>query len=223
MNTLKNLFVPGCALLTYKQLLADKLKQYIENRYGTMETWKPCCLTRSDITDGARIFTPCVTCAQQYASNYSGIEVVFILQLIAESDDFPFPDYHGVTMTIQDTCSARTAPEHLAIVRRLLKKMNISVVEPLKSGAHAKCCGQKLYNKLPIDKVESYMKTRADEMPCEDVVVYCASCIMSMSVGCKRPRYLLDLLFNEPTELWTEGAECWNQLLNDFRKRHSCQ
>lgn len=42
-------------------------------------------------------------------------------------------------------------------------------------------------------------------MPCEEVVVYCASCITSMSVGGKRPRYLLDLLFGEDTDLFMLG------------------
>lgn len=222
MNNPTKLFVPGCALLIYKPKLASKLKEYIENGYGHMTTWKPCCLTKPDIKEKTRVFTPCVTCAQQYAGKYQDIEVVFILQLIAESEDFPFPDYHGTPMSIQDTCSARTNPKYMAVVRKLLNRMNIKLMEPDRSGLHAKCCGQTFYGKLPIDKVESYMKTRANEMPCDEVVVYCASCIMSMSVGGKRPRYLLDLLFNEPTEIWSSGAECWNNKLKDFRNQHIC-
>lgn len=223
MNPVKDLFVPGCALLAYKPQLADKLKRYVETRQGAMETWMPCCLTRPDLPEKTRIFTPCATCAQQYATKYAGVEVVFVLGLIAESDDFPFPDYQGAPMSIQDTCAARTQPEYLAVVRKLLERMNITLVEPARSGVHGKCCGQKLYGHLPIEKVETLMKARADEMPCEEVVVYCASCIMSLSVGGKRPRYLLDLLFGEPTDLWQSGAESWNQRLKEFRRTHSRQ
>ena len=64
------------------------------------------------------------------------------------------------------------------------------------------------------------MKMRADEMPCEDVVVYCASCIMSMTVGGKRPRYIIDLLFGEPTDMKTSGADEWNGKLRRFRQSH---
>ena len=55
-------------------------------------------------------------------------------------------------------------------------------------------------------------------MPVEDVVVYCASCIMSMTVGGKKPRYLLDLLFGEPTKMADAGIEPWNGKLQAFRR-----
>ena len=75
----------------------------------------------------------------------------------------------------------------------------------------------------PVEEVESLMAKRAGEMPCEEVVVYCASCITSMSVGGKRPRYLLDLLFGEKTDIFMLGAETWNSKLTSFRIRNAKQ
>ena len=37
-------------------------------------------------------------------------------------------------------------------------------------------------------------------MPCQEVAVYCVSCIKSMAVGGKTPRYLVDLLLGEATD-----------------------
>lgn len=150
-------------------------------------------------------------------------EPVFLLEKLLETDIFPFPNYQGMEMSIQDTCSARLDPKVLSVVRRLLERMNIRLSEPLRSGNHSKCCGQKFYGKLPVEEVESLMVKRAGEMPCEEVVVYCASCITSMSVGGKRPRYLLDLLFGEATDPFLMGADTWNSQLSSFRKLNAKQ
>ena len=214
------IYAPGCALLSYKPELAEKLKTVITSIYGPMETLLPCCFHAPQIESGTQIITPCATCSEKYDKQCGEGTSIFFLTQLAESKDFPFPDYGGISMSIQDTCSARKQPEVLATIRRLLERMNIQLIEPARTGEKAKCCGQTLYGKIDTQKVEAFMKGRADEMPCEDVVVYCASCIMSMNVGGKRPRYIIDLLFNEPTNMQTKGADAWNKKLNDFRKAH---
>ena len=214
------IYAPGCALVSYKPHLADKLKTYVTEMFGQMDTLLTCCFNKPEFGQETCIVTPCATCAQKYAKMYPHSSSLFFLSRLAESKDFPFPDYKGISMSIQDTCSARTQPEVLETIRTLLKRMNIQLVEPEKTGKKGKCCGQVFYGKLPTDKVETLMKGRADEMPCEDVVVYCASCIMSMTVGGKRPRYIIDLLFNEPTEMKDAGVVSWNNQLRDFRARY---
>lgn len=216
---MKYLYAPGCALMSYKPHLADKLKEIIESRYGKMDTMLECCFTKPFLESGTHIITPCVTCASKYANIYPNCHVEFFLDVLAESDDFIFPDYGGLKMSIQDTCSSRSMPEIQATIRRLLERMNITLVEPERSGIKVKCCGQTLYGKTDIDKVKSFMIGRASEMPCNDVVVYCSSCIMSMTQGGKQPRYILDLIFDENTEL-KDDIETWNVKLADFRKNH---
>ena len=44
-----------------------------------------------------------------------------------------------------------------------------------------------------------------------------------MSVGGKRPRYLLDLLFGEETDPFLMGADTWNSQLSSFRKLNAKQ
>lgn len=41
---------------------------------------------------------------------------------------------------------------------------------------------------------------------------------MSMTVGGKKPRYLLDLLFGEPTKMADADIEPWNGKLLAFRR-----
>jgi len=37
-------------------------------------------------------------------------------------------------------------------------------------------------------------------MPCQDVAVYCVSCIKSMTIGGKTAHHMVDLLLNEQTD-----------------------
>ena len=213
-------YAPGCALMSYKPHLANRLQEVIEKIYGPMDTMLSCCFNKPALAPETCIITPCATCAEKYAKQYPDCTSAFFLAQLADDKDFPFPDYGGVNMSIQDTCSARTQPEVLEAIRKLLQRMNINLVEPEKAGKRSKCCGQVFYGKLPTEKVEEQMTKRANEMPCEDVVVYCASCIMSMTVGGKRPRYIIDLIFGEPTNMADAGVESWNCKLKEFRNNH---
>lgn len=64
------------------------------------------------------------------------------------------------------------------------------------------------------------MKKRGDEMPCQDVVVYCLGCVRAMAIGGKRPRYILDLLFDEQTEVDSLIPESWRKQLSEFIGEH---
>lgn len=214
---MKYLYAPGCALMIYKPHLAEKLKTVIEEHYGKMETLLSCCFNTPELEPDTCIITPCSTCNNRYRTLYKECTSSYFLATLAESDTFPFPDYQGISMSIQDTCSGRTDELYLNAIRKLLKRMNINIVEAEKSGKRGKCCGQVLYGKAPQEKVEAYMKARAQEMPEENVVVYCASCIQGIMLGNKKARFIIDLLFNEPTEADASGVISWNKRLVDFR------
>ncbi|MCX6563102.1 MAG: hypothetical protein NTU60_05795 [Candidatus Aminicenantes bacterium] len=72
----------------------------------------------------------------------------------------------------------------------------------------------------PVGQVKAHMKKRADEMPREDVVVYCVSCIKAIHIGGKRPRHLVDLLFGEDTEPGTFEPDEWHAELQEYIDRH---
>ena len=64
------------------------------------------------------------------------------------------------------------------------------------------------------------MKKRAEQMPCDDVAVYCISCIKSMHIGGKRPRYIVDLLFGEDTAAGIYDPDNWHSMLQVFIDEH---
>jgi hypothetical protein len=64
------------------------------------------------------------------------------------------------------------------------------------------------------------MIKRTSEMPSNDVVVYCVSCIKSVYMGGKTPLYLVDLLFKEDTVPKTFEPDEWHKELNDYKEKH---
>ncbi len=146
---------------------------------------------------------------------------VSLWEILAGETRFPFPDYGGRAMTVLDACPTRDQPRVHDAVRRLLARMNVSLIEPAATREHGVCCGDSLWGTAAPAKVLAHMRRRAAQMPCEDVVVYCVSCIKAMANGGRRPRYLVDLLCGEPTHPRTRDPEAWHaQLEACIQQRH---
>ncbi len=54
-----------------------------------------------------------------------------------------------------------------------------------------------------------------------EVLVYCVSCAKAMFIGGKRPRYLIDLLFDEETIPKTLDPDLWHHELDVFIESHT--
>jgi len=65
------------------------------------------------------------------------------------------------------------------------------------------------------------MRAKADEMPVDEVLVYCVSCMQSLFTGGKHPRYLVDLFFAEDTVPKRIGPDQWHTELDEFIVGHS--
>lgn len=217
---MKKVYSPGCALVIYKPDLAAKVLKFLNDNVGDIPEHLICCRHEPLLEKGTKIINTCAGCDRRFRQLYDGITTTSLWEVLAERTDFPFPNYNGMEMAIHDACPTRTeARVHIA-VRKLLDKMNIKVVEPDKSGVNGTCCGDSFYGSIPVEKVKEQMKKRAEEMPREDVVVYCVSCIKSMHIGGKKPRYLVDLLFGEETEIGTFEPDKWHGELEEFIKAH---
>ena len=130
------------------------------------------------------------------------------------------PPWRTQRMTISDACPTRNQVRAHKAVRTLLDRMNIQLVEPERTGVKGVCCGDSFWGVLPTEQVKEKMIERASEMPAENVVVYCVSCAKSMFVGGKRPRYLVDLLFEEETLPKTYGPDEWHRELEEYILAH---
>ncbi len=217
---MEKVFSPGCALLIYKPKLAARMLKLLRKEFPGLEEHNICCHHDPQLPAGTDVINVCAGCDRRFRELYETTTTTALWELLSQSSSFPFPDYQGRQMSILDACPTRDQPRVHNAVRNLLKRMNISLVEPKNSGTKSTCCGDSFLGKLPVAQVKEQMRKRATEMPAEDVVVYCVSCIKAMYIGGKQPRYLVDLLFAEETQPGTFEPEAWHAELDAFIATH---
>jgi hypothetical protein len=185
-----------------------------------MELMLTCCRHVPQIASDTHVINICPGCDRRYRENYVNPLTVSLWELLLESNTFVFPDYKSLKMSIIDACPTRDQDRIHRSVRVLAERMNISIIEPEKTKRNSTCCGDTFFGKMPTEQVIDLMKAKADEMPVDDVLVYCVSCSKSMFVGGKRPRYLVDLLFTEDTVPKTYDPDQWHKELDAFIENH---
>jgi Fe-S oxidoreductase len=213
-------FNPGCALVLYKPHLAETILRVLNQQFNTVQWHDVCCHHDPMLPHGSTIINVCAGCDRRFRSLYEGIDTLSLWEVLDSLPTYTFPDHSGLTVSIHDACPVRERPAVHKAVRSLLSKMNISIVETAHHSTHSICCGDDLYPKAPLDVVRAHMQRRAQSMPCEDVCVYCVSCIKSMTIGGKTPRYLVDLLFNEDTFPGECDTVKWHDSLDVYREQH---
>jgi Fe-S oxidoreductase len=217
---MNQVFAPGCALMLYKPELAHRIAEYLNGPSASVPEHHVCCRHEPHLAPGTQVINVCAGCDRRFRSLYKGVSTISLWEVLAESRDFSFPDYHGQRMSVHDACPTRTQARVHKAVRALLRRMNVAVVESERTRGNAVCCGDSFYGVLPVDEVKTRMKSRASQMPEENVVVYCVSCVKSMHIGCKTPRYLVDLLFDEPTSAGIFEPDDWHRELQAYIDAH---
>ena len=209
----KTYFNAGCALHIYKPEAEKKILDFLNQNYAEVQLHAICCRHNPQLEAGSLIINVCAGCDRRFSNLYPGISTISLWEILDNSPAFSFPDYHGLKLSVHDACPVREKPQVHQAVRNLLKKMKIEVVETEFSGTRSICCGDSFFPQLPVEQVGRKMKERADSMPCDEVCVYCVSCIKSIYIGGKSPRYLVDLLFGETTEPQIYDTVNWHEQL----------
>jgi hypothetical protein len=214
------IFAPGCALYIYSISLTERLHEFLCAEFGPMEMMLTCCRHVPKLASGVTVINVCPGCDRRYRENYDKPSTISLWEVLAENSRFPFPDYGFKEMTIIDACPTRNQDRIHNAVRSLAAKMQIAVIEPAKTRRLGSCCGDTFYGTLSTPAVVNKMKLKAAEMPRKEIIVYCVSCSKSMFVGGKSPRYLLDLLFGEPTRADVYEPDAWHRQLDEFIAKH---
>lgn len=219
-NKEKFVFAPGCALMLYKPELASKIHQQLESSLGKMDILNICCQHDPLLPAGSRIINVCPGCDKRFRNDYKNISTISLWEVMEEQSILPLPDYKGQKMTIIDACPTREQDSVHSSIRTLLSKMNISLVEPKQTKRKSTCCGDSFYGEIPTEKVKQLMIKKSSEMPVDDIVVYCVSCVKSVFNGGKNPKYLIDLIYNEETIPKTFDPDEWHEELKEYIEAH---
>ncbi len=220
INMEKCYFNPGCAMSIYKPASEARVLEILNKHFGLVKPHKLCCHHNPGLPSGSTIINNCAGCDRRFRSLYEGVNTISLWEVLDSLDNLPLPDHTGLTVSVHDSCSYRTKPQVHAAVRSLLKKMNIKIIESEFSGTKSICCGDNFYPKIPVEKVNEFQKKRASQMPCQDVVVYCVSCIKSMTIGGKTAHYMVDLILNEKTDPQDTNIETYHLALQKYIEEH---
>ncbi len=213
-------FAPGCALMLYKPELAGKIHQKLQEKLGKMEMLLTCCQHDPQLPPNTKIINVCPGCDKRFRNDYWNISTISLWELLAQKDFLDLPDYSKEQMSIIDACPTRDQTGIHNAIRTVISKMNITLVEPKNTKTKSTCCGDSFYGIISTDKVIDLMKQRTAEMPVDEVVVYCISCVKAVFNGGKKPRYLIDLVFQEDTIPMTVEPDDWHNELREYIAQH---
>jgi Fe-S oxidoreductase len=216
----KMVFAAGCALMLYKPELVEKLHLILCENLAVCDKLMTCCQHDPVFKSKTTVINVCPGCDKRFGKDYKSCSTISLWEILANSHFFVFPDYHGKSMSILDACPVRENKKVHIAVRQVLNKMNIKVVEPKSTKTKSICCGDSFFGEIPTEEVKVQMRKRANDMSQEDVVVYCVSCSKSMFIGGKKPKYLIDLLFEEETVPKTLDPDEWHKELKAYIELH---
>lgn len=213
-------FNPGCAFAIYNNDSVNEILEILNKNFGDVKLHNICCHNNPGLENGSTIINNCAGCDRRFRSLYDGVNTISLWEMLDSIKDLKLPSYDDMVVSVQDSCSFREKPQVHKAIRSLLNKMNIKVVESENSGTNSICCGDSFYGSIPLEDVHKFQKRRALQMPCDDVVVYCVSCIKSMAIGEKSPKYMIDLILNKKTEVGDIDLVSYHDELEEYIKEH---
>lgn len=213
-------FNPGCALSLYKPDVPEKMLKLLQDHFGKVELHNTCCRHDPGLEPGSTIINNCAGCDRRFRSLYEGIHTISYWEVIDRIPNLPLPDYSGLKVSVHDSCGYRHKPQVHKAIRNLLTRMNIEIEETRFSGMESVCCGDNFYGTVPDEQVEARIRMRAEQFPCDDIVVYCIGCVRAMISGGKIPHYLPDLLLNRVGEPMPDTLNEYHSRLEEYIQKH---
>ncbi len=191
---------PSCTLSSVDRVSAEEGMALLQTYHdGPVLLDDTCCTMAQELPAGAVVVTYCSGCDRRFRQREDIRDITF-WEAVDQMPQIPLPHYPQLQVSIHDSCAYRDQPQVHDAVRSLLKKMAITVVESPNSREKSVCCGGSRYPDLPLDEVRKMQQRRAAQMPCQDVVVTCPSCMKSMAIGGKTPHHLLHLILGKTTD-----------------------
>lgn len=213
-------FNPGCAMNLYKPEAAPLILELLRSHLGDVKLHTTCCHHDPCLASGSTIINNCAGCDRRFRSLFEGITTISLWEVLDSIQNLKLPTYDGLTVSIHDSCSYRHKPQVHRAVRSLLRKMHIEIIETEFSGTESVCCGDNFYGLVANEQVDKRIRQRANQFPCEQVVVYCIGCVRAMFAGGKTPLYLPDLLLNRETEPMPDGLDEYHSKIADYIALH---
>lgn len=180
---MKKVYFPGCRIKARYTLGSEKLKAYMQERWGLEPTG--CCKENFGTLEPEDVAVLiCNNCSKELHHLGANQNREFVYEMIDGDASFFFPNYAGREMMLQDCCHGYDDHAMGVTVRSLLEKMHTSyeafpegVADGTDYAAHARIAG---------DNAASTEK---------EIVTHCGICNLAALKAGKKSHLLLDLLF----------------------------
>lgn len=201
-----NIYFPSCNFTKASPLAAKKIRAYLA---GQMPAAGCCRFDKKDYAPGTTAVYFCQACREVLEPKMD-TENLFVY--LDRDDSFPWPDYSGLTVNIQDCWRDREHPEIFDAVRSVLRKMGVNVIEmeenreksvfcgnlhfepkkPENIALMAKYPGMPVYE-MPEEVQAALMREQVEKYTCPLVVTYCNRCTTGVKTGGGEAVHLLEL------------------------------
>ena len=183
---------------------------------NAQNAWKQLPVSRV-FQPGDTVISVCHNCTN-IVEEWRGVPVISLWEMIDRDPLFPFPDYRGMEVTVQDCWRTRERRKEQDALRSLLRKMNIRYIENDRNHENTDFCGSTLYREQPAknstlaprhyveqaqgkftahtpEEQTAIMQDYCRRYQTDTVVCYCHYCLEGLLQGNKNGRHIADLLF----------------------------
>lgn len=233
MDSGKDLFWPGCAVLSLGEVITFKTYQLLKEKHKDLVYSTFCCGKPSKFVNESfheklkiiieenlrkngivNIYTLCPNCFIEL-SKFKGVNVVSAWNDINEN----FPEnklniLKREIFSIHDPCPIYSDIETKKYIREILNKLGVEVLEFEKTSNTHLCCGNKdMMMELNPKKSKEIFNNLEKKMPSKKIVTYCASCKNTFTKNSVYSKHILELLFQtEAKSSWVNRIETVNAI-----------
>ena len=207
---MSEIYFPSCNFTAASPAAAEKIREYLEQKMPVAG----CCRTDAlDYPPGSTAIYFCQACRETLEARAGErFSLLNLFQYLDGDSSFPWPDYAGLTVTVQDCWRDRAHPEIFSAVRNVLRKMNVAIVEMAENRENSHFCGnlhfesssrelaeqlqaygEKPLYQLPEEVQRLAMEEQVKKLPREFTVTYCNRCKAGILLGGGKAVHLLEL------------------------------
>ena len=207
-------YLQSCSYTAYNERRNEKIRDYLASK-GVFICG--CCHYQGSLfKEGDTVLYICDSCVAVTEEVSPMVKTESLYSWLLKQDDFPWPDFGGKVMSVQDSWGFNIRPELQHSVRECMKKMNIVPVEiennfekndfdgagryKMPSNRKMKIApvffgrkGEKILP-MPREGFEETMKKFADRHTTDDVMTYSIGGKNGMITGGKNAFHILDLI-----------------------------
>ena len=209
-------YLPSCNFTRTCPEASAKIKAFMA-RKSDVRVAGCCRPEQKKLTAEDTVLAICQSCEAITREVSPQAKVLSLWEYAIKDADFPWPDFHGEEMTLQDCWRARNNPALLDAVRTCMERMNLRTVEMAENREHTTFDGvwlhqpvrpgnlaiapnyfgeirEKYAQPLPEEEQQARMREWAQQYTTERVAAYCNACLRGIRMGGARGVHLMELM-----------------------------